>query len=208
MAEDLLKLVAKKATWISREERLEMNRQTFERMGYDMDDLTRMADAVDMDVEDILCWDVRGGGVPLPRPSDPKHAASKAWVELTKEFKRLATLVETSLGISEECLQTHLAPAIHEGELRPGGGVQTAAFQWCHAASETRPSEYQHGPLTGNQKQLAQWITGKNDRRRLHAYCQTGAIWVRRLNYRKYEAWFRNERRFEAANRFSLLDSS
>ena len=69
-----------------------------------------------------------------------------------------------------------------------------------HAADETPPDEYPHGPLTGSKTDLAGWITGKRDPRRLPPLVKSGVIRINSLSPRRVEVRFREQLRYAEAN--------
>ncbi len=94
---------------------------------------------------------------------------------------------------------------------RPSVNSQSArctSQSWYYPITAVPPPEYPYGPLQGTQKQLALWIAGNDDRRRLLALCNARTIWVKRLHYRCYEAWFRNQQRYSFANQQHLIEQA
>jgi len=72
---------------------------------------------------------------------------------------------------------------------------------WCHAESEPIPAKYEHGPLVGNQRQLATWLSpdGKDDPRPLKKRARNRSIWVRKLDYRTYHVYFQQKSELDQA---------
>jgi hypothetical protein len=65
--DDLIERVKRRARRVTPEEEAEANLRMFERMGLDIDDLERMAKAVDLEVDDLLLLPTGASISPLPR---------------------------------------------------------------------------------------------------------------------------------------------
>jgi len=72
---------------------------------------------------------------------------------------------------------------------------------WCNAPDKAPPIEFQFGPLTGTQKELASWLyaDGKYDRRRLQTKAENGLVWVRPIDRYHYEIFFKHQKDHEVA---------
>ena len=93
-----------------------------------------------------------------------------------------------------------------DGEIRGAltgvvdGQVALAKDQWFHEENEPKPSEYQHGPLMGSQKDLACWtLPGKSDRRVLINRCRAGTFWAKKRGRCDFELWFKSADAFHMA---------
>lgn len=73
---------------------------------------------------------------------------------------------------------------------------------WIHNADKEPPLEFPYGPLEGNKKQVASWISAdrKPDHRRLEAPAKYGTIWVRQTGRYSVAVWFRSAQKYAEAN--------
>jgi len=81
------------------------------------------------------------------------------------------------------------------------GDSQPERHALYHAADETPPDEYPHGPLTGSKTDLAEWITGKRDHRKTDGLVKRKVCWGRQDSARRVSLWFKDQKRYAEANK-------
>lgn len=124
-------------------------------------------------------------------------------------IRRVRKATEGLLSVLRECrdrLATLLiqvdSPLSAGSPPTVGKDARSSEQPWYHDHSESRPREYQHGPLEGQKKELAVAYYGDGvDPRSLETAGQTGAIWICKLGRRRYEAWFKDKGRLDVSRR-------
>ena len=94
-----------------------------------------------------------------------------------------------------------------EGERRPRVAPDAAdeadaqtKTEWYHEAGEEPPSEFEHGPLVGQKKDLTT-ACGAKDPRTFEGACRRGQFWARKRLDGTFEAWFKNDGRYQQARK-------
>lgn len=82
-------------------------------------------------------------------------------------------------------------------------GFQSSTSQW-HGEHECIPVEFQYGPLSGKQKQLAEWL-GKSPKS-LRTALQQKTYWGRKKGRYQFELYFKTQERYSEANSNRLKD--
>jgi hypothetical protein len=120
---------------------------------------------------------------------------------LTEEMEGAATLLcRLATGPrSETALQ-------EEGEGEEARENGTGGSNWFHGPNEPRPPDYQYGPLTGKQAELAKAICPRAGRvasvRRLHRLSADGVLWTVMRRPQLLEVYFKDlETKAEANNK-------
>ena len=74
----------------------------------------------------------------------------------------------------------------------------------CHDRNELRPEKFQHGPIEGTQKRLAQAILlkGTKDVRTLNQFADD-SIWFVRIHRTLYRAWFLHKDKYDEVKKTS-----
>ena len=147
----------------------------------------------------------------------PEKAADAviAWLVCHRglsEKEALNTEVETAIDL----LQSTQDPAGSARESSPSSrsevshSANTVDDVVWHGPHDAPPAEFKdHGPLTGQKKQLAKWIltpSGRQDPRSLDTLMKSGQFWGRKDGRRSFAVWFLTASRYSEANSMKLGD--
>ena len=144
------------------------------------------------EIRDTLEW------LPLETPDENQHAKPRS--PSGSEFGASGGMVPIGRGVE-------IPSSSHSADDSPGHVHEQAeqvaeagSERWFHRADESRPSEYQFGPLEGTKKDLASAVFG-GGHRNLQRPDPARRFWIVRLQHKLFEIWFKDETRFLAAQK-------
>ena len=142
--------------------------------------------------------------IPIDRLGRCLHDEMNAWEKANQQPASLDPATSTPAAPSSDVKPVDEKPPSKEER---GNDVAGPKNGW-HRADETPPDEFKHGPLTGQRKQLAAWIMGKEgaDPRNLDRKLGRGVFWGRQDERQQFSVWFKVQKRFAEANGRKLAE--